>query len=70
MSREKLGSLAGVAASTIAKLESGQVNEPGLFTIWGICNALDYDISELFELIRARQITGDEADPPPRGSNA
>jgi transcriptional regulator with XRE-family HTH domain len=68
--REKLGSDAGVAASTIAKLESGQVNEPGLFTVWAICTALDYDIRDLFEVIRAPQPTSNDGSPSPPGSGA
>lgn len=48
MTREKLGSDAGVAPSTIAKLESGRVAEPGLFTVWAICKALHFEIDDLF----------------------
>ena len=66
--RDKLGADAGVAVSTIAKLESGQVNEPGLFTVWAICTALDYDISDLFEVIRAQQLTSDDASLSPQRS--
>ena len=58
--RDKLGSDAGIASSTIAKLESGQVNEPGLFTVLAICRALDYDINDLFEVIRARRPISDD----------
>ena len=47
MTREKLGSDAGVAPSTIAKLESGRVAEPGLFTVWAICKALHFEIDDL-----------------------
>lgn len=47
MTRDKLGSDAGIAASTIAKLESGRVAEPGLFTVWAICKALHYDVDDL-----------------------
>lgn len=45
--REKLGSDAGVAPSTIAKLESGRVAEPGLFTVWAICKALHLGVEGL-----------------------
>lgn len=48
LTRDKLGSDAGVAASTIAKLESNYVTEPGLFTVWAICKALQYDLDDLF----------------------
>jgi transcriptional regulator with XRE-family HTH domain len=48
VTRDKLGSDAGVAASTIAKLESGRISEPGVFTVWAICKALHFEVSELF----------------------
>lgn len=55
--RDKLGSDAGIAASTIAKLESGRVSEPGLFTVWAICRELEYRLDDLFDSL--------EADLPP-----
>lgn len=59
MTREKLGSDAGVAPSTIAKLESGRVAEPGLFTVWAICKALHFEIDDLLnELERGDAASG------------
>lgn len=58
MTRDKLGSDAGVAASTIAKLESGHVKEPGLFTVWAICNTLRYDLDDLLD-----NLEGDRTQP-------
>jgi transcriptional regulator with XRE-family HTH domain len=49
MTRDKLGSDAGIAVSTIAKLESSRISEPGLFTVWAICKALEYDLDDLFD---------------------
>lgn len=49
MTRDKLGFDAGIAASTIAKLESSSVSEPGLFTVWAICKALQYHLDDLFD---------------------
>lgn len=50
MTRDKLGSDSGTATSTIAKLESGRVSEPGLFTVWAICRAPRYDFGKLGRL--------------------
>lgn len=55
MTRDKLGSDSGTATSTIAKLESGRVSEPGLFTVWAICRALRYDLGELVDSLEAGQ---------------
>lgn len=60
MTRDKLGADAGVAVSTIAKLESGRIAEPGLFTVWAICRALHYEFEDLF-----RYMEHDYADPDP-----
>lgn len=60
MTREKLGSDAGVAPSTIAKLESGRVAEPGLFTVWAICKALHFEIDDLLNKLER----GDAASGP------
>jgi transcriptional regulator with XRE-family HTH domain len=58
MTRDKLGSDSGTATSTIAKLESGRVSEPGLFTVWAICRALRYDFGELVD-----SLEGDPSEP-------
>jgi len=68
MTRDRLGSDAGIAASTIAKLESGRVNEPGLFTVWAICRILRYDLDELFHNLeddRPQSETPSESKPLP-----
>jgi transcriptional regulator with XRE-family HTH domain len=53
--RDKLGSDAGIAVSTIAKLESGRITEPGFFTVWVICRALSYDFEDLFKGLESDQ---------------
>lgn len=64
MTRDKLGSDAGIAVSTIAKLESSQVREPGLFTVWAICKALQYDMHRLFDDVESSLLgLEDHAEP-------
>lgn len=63
MTRDRLGSDSGTATSTIAKLESGHVSEPGLFTVWSICRALRYDLGELIDGLEADQ-SESEGDQP------
>ena len=60
MTRDKLGSDAGVAVSTIAKLESNQVTEPGLFTVWAICKALEYDLHSLFDVLDSAYLPSED----------
>ena len=55
MTRDKLGSDAGIAPSTIAKLESGRINEPGFFTVWAICKVLRCDFDDLLEALQANE---------------
>jgi transcriptional regulator with XRE-family HTH domain len=70
MTRDKLGSDAGVAVSTISKLESGRVSEPGLFTVWAICKALHFEVSELFRDLEYNDDAsgGDRLDTSPRST--
>jgi transcriptional regulator with XRE-family HTH domain len=58
--REKLGNECGVAASTIAKLESGRIIEPGFFTIWAICRTLDYEMGELLDTLDPNEVRTDD----------
>lgn len=64
VTREKLGSEAGVASSTIAKLESGRVAEPGLFTVWAICKALHLEVDGLIDDLEHDDATSGLLDRP------
>jgi transcriptional regulator with XRE-family HTH domain len=45
--QEQLAGRAQVAVSTLRKIESGRVVEPGYFTMLSLVNALDVDLREL-----------------------
>jgi len=47
LTQEQLASRAQVAVSTLRKIESGRVIEPGYFTMLSLANALGIDLSEL-----------------------
>ncbi len=47
MTQEQLASRAGVALSTLRKIETCQVTEPGYFTILAIVSALGISLQEL-----------------------
>jgi transcriptional regulator with XRE-family HTH domain len=47
MTQERLASQAHVAVSTLRKIESGRVVEPGYFTMLSLAEALGVDLGEL-----------------------
>lgn len=47
LTQEQLAGLAQVAVSTLRKIESGRVIEPGYFTMLSLANALGIDLREL-----------------------
>ena len=47
MTQQELATQAGVALSTLRKIETGQITEPGYFTILAIVNALGISLQEL-----------------------
>jgi transcriptional regulator with XRE-family HTH domain len=47
MTQQQLASQAGVALSTLRKIETGQITEPGYFTILAIVSALGISLQEL-----------------------
>ncbi|UWZ36356.1 helix-turn-helix transcriptional regulator [Dactylosporangium roseum] len=47
MTQENLAGQAHVAVSTLRKIESGRVVEPGYFTMLSLANALGIDLREL-----------------------
>ncbi|MFY1668543.1 helix-turn-helix domain-containing protein [Plantactinospora sp. WMMB334] len=47
LTQEQLAGRAQVAVSTLRKIESGRVIEPGYFTMLSIANALGVDLREL-----------------------
>jgi transcriptional regulator with XRE-family HTH domain len=47
MTQEHLAGQAGVAVSTLRKIESGRVIEPGYFTMLSLADALGIDLREL-----------------------
>jgi transcriptional regulator with XRE-family HTH domain len=47
MTQQELATRAGVALSTLRKIETGQITEPGYFTILAIANALGISLQQL-----------------------
>ena len=47
MTQQELATRAGVALSTLRKIETCQITEPGYFTILAIANALGISLQEL-----------------------
>jgi transcriptional regulator with XRE-family HTH domain len=47
LTQEQLAGQAQVAVSTLRKIESGRVVEPGYFTMLSLANALGIDLREL-----------------------
>jgi transcriptional regulator with XRE-family HTH domain len=47
LTQEQLASQAQVAVSTLRKIESGRVVEPGYFTMLSLATALGIDLQEL-----------------------
>ena len=47
LTQEQLAGRAQVAVSTLRKIESGRVIEPGYFTMLSLANALGIDLREL-----------------------
>jgi transcriptional regulator with XRE-family HTH domain len=47
LTQEELANRARVAVSTLRKIESGRVIEPGYFTVLALANALRIDLREL-----------------------
>lgn len=47
LTQEQLAGRAQVAVSTLRKIESGRVIEPGYFTVLSLANALGIDLREL-----------------------
>lgn len=47
LTQEQLAGRARVAVSTLRKIESGRVVEPGYFTMLSLANALGIDLREL-----------------------
>jgi transcriptional regulator with XRE-family HTH domain len=47
LTQEQLAGRAQVAVSTLRKIESGRVVEPGYFTMLSLASALDIDLAEL-----------------------
>jgi transcriptional regulator with XRE-family HTH domain len=47
MTQEYLAGRAGVAVSTLRKIESGRVIEPGYFTMVSLADALGIDLRDL-----------------------
>ena len=50
LSMEKLAVKAGVSLGTVRKLETGQIANPGLFTLLGICEVLELDLIEILDV--------------------
>ena len=47
MTQQQLASRAGVALSTLRKIETGHITEPGYFTILALASALGISLQEL-----------------------
>lgn len=47
LTQEQLAGHAQVAVSTLRKIESGRVVEPGYFTVLSLASALEVDLREL-----------------------
>ena len=45
--QESLAAAAGVALSTLRKIEDGRVGDPGYFTVLAICESLDATLEDL-----------------------
>jgi transcriptional regulator with XRE-family HTH domain len=70
ISRKELAARAGVAASTIQKIEEGKSANPGVFTVAALAVALDLDLTDLLRRrtgpLRHRKLSAPE--PGRRGS--
>lgn len=52
-SQESVARQAGLATSTVRKIESNSIREPGVFTVLALMGALELDFAELQALVRA-----------------
>ena len=57
VTQQALANTADVAISTVRKLESNEVVEPGFFTVLAICRALDVDIADFIQQELQPQVT-------------
>jgi transcriptional regulator with XRE-family HTH domain len=47
LTQEQLAARAGIALSTLRKIETGHIVEPGYFTVLAMLNAMEIPMSEL-----------------------
>jgi transcriptional regulator with XRE-family HTH domain len=59
-SQESVAREAGLALSTVRKIEANNIQEPGVFTVLALMQALDVPISQLQEV--ARPQAGERTD--------
>jgi|GEM_PF-3176367 transcriptional regulator with XRE-family HTH domain len=52
-SQEGVARHAGLATSTVRKIESNSIQEPGVFTVLALMDALDVPLAELQALLRS-----------------
>lgn len=46
---DNIAELTGMANGTVSMIERGVLNNPGITTLWNICEALCLDLSELIK---------------------
>lgn len=65
VTQQKLANAADVAISTIRKVESNEVVEPGFFTVLAICRELDVDITNFIQEELPKKTTWATTPPEP-----
>lgn len=59
LTREEVAARSDVSVSTLQKIETGPVVEPGYFTVVALCRALDVDLRHLDEAYRTLRDSSD-----------
>ncbi len=62
-SQESVARAAGLALSTVRKIEKNRIREPGVFTVLALMDALDLPISRLQEVARSDPPAEEEVTP-------
>lgn len=59
-SQERVARVAGLATSTLRKIESNSIQEPGVFTVLALMRALELPLTELQAVVRPTPSPGAE----------